>query len=221
MLENINTQAMSTTYPKVIALTGGIGSGKSTLCELLSTYGIPSIDTDQIARQVVMPNSAGLTAVTEKFGESILNADSTLNRAELRKIIFNDASKKQQLEAILHPLIQAETKRQIEQMQNPDSALRPALILVAIPLLTEVMKKTGIKPGYIDEIWVIDTSVEQQRQQASVRDGVSLEQIEKIINQQAKREDRLKIADHVIQNNGDIRLLEHQVSEVLKKYAIN
>lgn len=203
--------------PKVIGLTGGIGSGKSTFSQLCADFQIPTIDTDIIAREVVTPNSLGLNAVTEQFGPSIINRDGTLNRAKLREIIFNDPSAKKQLEAILHPLIQEETQQQLKQIRQ-NTQPSPPFILVAIPLLTEGIQKTGLKPNYLDEIWVMDTSVEQQLQQASHRDSAKVEQIQKIINQQASREDRLKIADVVIHNNGDLQALKDQVKQIIGRF---
>ena len=201
---------------KVIGLTGGIGSGKSTVCQLFAEYQIPTIDTDIIARELVEPKSEGLEAIIKQFGSSILNADQTLNRAQLRELIFNDANAKQQLESILHPLIQRETQLQVEAIKQ-NLTVSPTLILVAIPLLAESFKKKGNKPSYIDEVWVIDTTVVQQLKQACTRDGASLEQIEKIIEQQASRAERFAIADRVIENMGDIDLLKKQVDQIMNQ----
>ena len=215
----ISTHTQSDSSPsnsKVIGLTGGIGSGKSTVSQLFAKYQIPTIDTDIIAREMVEPKSVGLEAIIKQFGSSILNADQTLNRAQLREIIFNDSNAKQQLESILHPLIQRETERQVELIKQSPT-VSPGLILVAIPLLAESIKKKGHKPNYIDEIWVIDTTVAQQLKQASARDGASLEQIENIINQQASRAERLAIADRVIENMGDIALLKEQVDQIMNQ----
>lgn len=105
--------------PFVVGLTGGIGSGKSTVSHLLKeAYHIPTIDADQIARELVTPNSNGLNAIVQQFGYHILNPDTSLNRRALREIIFNDPHAKQQLEAILHPMIQAEVQTQITQLQK-------------------------------------------------------------------------------------------------------
>jgi len=200
--------------PLIIGLTGGIGSGKSTVSRLLQeTYQVPTIDTDQIARELVTPNSAGLHAIKQQFGTGILNHDATLNRRALREIIFNDSNAKQQLEAILHPMIQNEVQTQISQLQK--ILPPPSFILVAIPLLTESIKKNGEKPDYLDQIWVVDTSVEQQLKQACQRDQNTPEQIQKIINQQASRAERLAIADVVIHNTGDIDALKKQLHHIM------
>ena len=203
--------------PKIIGLTGGIGSGKSTLSQLFADYNIPTIDTDIVARQVVTPGSIGLQQICTAFGQSILEEDGTLNRAKLRELIFNDPEAKSQLEAILHPLIQAETERQVtelvKKLQNSKSI---PFVLIAIPLLIESIQKNGHKPEYINEVWVIDTPPEQQIKRASQRDQSSTTQIRKIIALQASREQRLASADRVIENDGDIEKLRRQVQQIMQ-----
>ncbi len=206
--------------PKVIGLTGGIGSGKSTLSQLFADYNIPTIDTDLLARQAVTPGSIGLQQICNTFGKSILNEDGTLNRGLLRELIFNDPEAKKQLEAILHPLIQTETERQVTDLvwQSQNSNPIPFL-LVAIPLLVEGIHKKGHKPEYIDEIWVIDTPQEQQIQRACQRDQSSAAQIEKIIALQASREQRLAVADRVINNDGNLDKLKQQVQQIMQIFV--
>lgn len=214
--------------PLIIGLTGGIGSGKSTVSQILSEYNIPTIDTDLISRQLVTPNSAGLNAIEQQFGERILNHDATLNRSALREIIFNDHTAKKQLEAILHPMIQTEVQKQITKLKqkstperlllsNLNSACPPPLIIVAIPLLAESIQKNGHTPDYLDQIWVVDTSVEQQLKQACQRDQSSPEQIQKIIDQQASRQERLAIADVIITNTGNLNDLQQQLQHIIAR----
>lgn len=198
---------------KVIGLTGGIGSGKSTVSHYLTQINIPVIDTDIIARQLVEPNSPGLQQIIELFGVTFLNADGSLNRTLLRTKIFNDSQAKTALESLLHPLIQAETGKQIQYYKKQ---LQP-IIFVAIPLLVEGIIKKGTRPGYIDEIWVVDCSIDKQLQQASQRDNSDSSQIQKIINQQATRQERLAYSDEVISNNGSIKELLEQTQELLIK----
>ncbi|GKT11694.1 MAG: dephospho-CoA kinase [Thiomicrorhabdus sp.] len=211
-----NSNALDNKTIKTIGLTGGIGSGKSTLSELFTGYGIPTIDTDLIAREVVQANSVGLNAIIKQFGHSILNENHTLDRAKLREIIFNDATAKHQLEAMLHPLIQAETQHQIVVLKETKEP-KINFILVAIPLLTETIQKRGGKPDYLDEVWVIDTTVEQQLAHASQRDGASPELIQKIIDQQASRQARRDIADRVIDNRGELEQLKQQVKLIVEE----
>lgn len=203
--------------PKIIGLTGGIGSGKSTLSQLFADYNVPTIDTDIVARQVVTPGSMGLQKICTAFGQSILEEDGTLNRGKLRDLIFNDPEAKLQLEAILHPLIQAETERQVTELVKKSKNSKPIpFVLVAIPLLIEGIQKNGHKPEYIDEVWVIDTPQEQQIKRASQRDQSSATQIKKIIALQASREQRLASADRVIENNGDIEKLRRKVQQIMQ-----
>jgi len=194
----------------IVGITGGIGSGKSTVTNLLSKQGIAIVDTDILARNVVEIGSVGLQQVSEYFGKDCLKKDGTLNRAYLRELIFNDASAKKKLESILHPLIQTETLKQIEELKK----LKPTHIIVAIPLLVETILKTFTRPGYLDEIWVVDCPVKQQIQRAMQRDGNNKILIEKIIAQQASREQRLQYADFVIDNSHG---LEHLKTTLLNK----
>ncbi len=206
--------------PKIVGLTGGIGSGKSTLSQLFAEHNIPTIDTDLLARQAVIPGSIGLQKICCAFGQSILEKDGTLNRGKLRELIFNDPVAKLELETILHPLIQSATERQITELVRTTQNSQPIpFLLVAIPLLVEGIQKNGYKPEYIDEIWVIDTPQEQQIQRASQRDQSSATQIEKIIAQQASREQRLALADRVITNDGDIEKLKLQVQQIMQEFV--
>lgn len=196
---------------KVIALTGGIGSGKTTVSDILKKQNIPIIDTDIIAREVVEPGSFGLTKIIEIFGNNYLNADGSLNRTLLRNKIFNDTDAKQKLERVLHPLIQEETLKQLEKQKQK----LPPYIVIAIPLLIENIKNKTTRPGYIDEIWVVDCLEEQQIERASKRDKSNIDLIQKIIGQQATREDRLRYADQVINNNGALETLENQIQTLI------
>ena len=193
----------------VIGLTGGIGSGKSTVTNLLEKQGVKIIDTDIIARNLVQPSSAALTKISDKFGSDILNNDGSLNRAKLRQIIFNNEQKKRQLEEILHPLIQQNVRQQIAENQKTFS-----IIVVAIPLLVEAIIK-GKRPDYLDKIWVVDCSVEVQIARATVRDQNTEAQIKQIIKAQATRAQRLEQADNVIDNSGSISQLEAQIKQLL------
>ncbi len=208
------------TPPKIIGLTGGIGSGKSTISQLFANYGIPTIDTDLIARQVVIPGSVGLQKIRQIFGKTILQEDGTLNRGHLRELIFNDPTAKQQLEAILHPLIQAETESQVACLVKKSRTGNPLpFVLVAIPLLVEGILKQGHKPEYIDEIWVIDSPQEQQIQRACQRDQSTTTQIEKIIAMQASRAQRLAVADRIIHNDGNLEKLKLQVQQIMQRFT--
>ncbi len=199
---------------KTIGLTGGIGSGKSTVTDYLQSLNIPVIDTDLIAREVVEPGSSGLEQVVKYFGHDILNPDGSLNRRQLREIVFDNPQQKTQLESILHPLIQQQTEQQILEYQKQSN-----LIVVAIPLLIEAVLKNQ-RPAYLDEIWVIDCPPELQIDRASQRDQNSREQIQKIIDLQVSREQRLLYADKVIHNTGSIEHLYQEIDNILKTTLI-
>ena len=199
---------------KVIGLTGGIGSGKTTITTILEKQNIPIIDTDLISRDVVKPSTEGLKQVVNYFSQECLNSNGTLNRAWMRNTIFNDAKAKLALEAILHPLIKRQTLQEITKYKKTN----PSHIIVAIPLLIETIKKQTTRPGYIDEIWVVDCSVEQQITRAMQRDGNDRTLIEKIIAQQATRQERLQYADYVIDNTQSVKELEQKLLNKLNKH---
>ena len=210
---------MSKHLPLTIGLTGGIGSGKSTVCELFAQQGIPVIDTDQIARLVVEPESTGLKLVAEQLGPQYINDEGQLDRAKLREAIFTDPAKKQILESILHPLIRQTMHQQIQNLQriNKEKNAHYPFILVAIPLLVEGIKD-NLKPDYLDEIWVVDCSVDKQMARAVSRDQQNAQQIEAIIKQQASREARLKWADRVIQNQAGLPELNRQIAKIMDSF---
>ena len=195
----------------VIGLTGGIGSGKTAMTNYLKKKGFPVIDTDLIAREVVAPKSEGLNKVIKAFGSEYLNFDKSLNREKLRELIFNDPQKKKQLESLLHPLIQDQTKQQIATRKTK----KKPYVFVAIPLLIELILKSG-KPDYIDEIWVIQSDQEYQITRASHRDDATAADIKNIINQQATAEQRIKYADRIIENNADLPHLYQQIDCLIK-----
>lgn len=196
---------------KIVGLTGGIGSGKSSVTALLTEFTIPVIDTDILARQLVEPGSVALQEITDLFGANFIQKDGQLNRALLRKHVFNDTEKKQQLENILHPKIQAATQEKIAFYQQQNAKL----IVIAIPLLVEGIIKNGEKPHYIDIIWVVDCSEQQQLERASQRDNNDPALIQKIIDQQVKRNTRLEYADQIIDNSGDAIALRQQVKKLV------
>lgn len=191
----------------VIGLTGGIGSGKSTVAELFKKKGVTIIDTDQLARDAIQTNQSAFKKIIEKFGSAILLKDNTLNRAELRKIVFKNPEKRLWLEQLLHPLIRAEMQRQIE------SATSNYCIAV-IPLLIETMPNP-----LINRILVVDTSETQQLQRAGMRDQLSEADIAAIIKSQVSREKRLAAAEDVIHNNGTVEELMPQVEKYHQLYV--
>ena len=189
-----------------VGLTGGIGSGKSTVCNLFKQHAISIIDADEIAHALVMPGKKALKQIAEHFGQSYITDKGTLNRALLRKIIFNNAEKKQQLESIMHPLVYAEIEHQL-------SLLSDAYCIIAIPLLIE----TGMQ-DLVDHILVIDCPMEMQLNRVKLRDQLNNTQIMTIINTQVCRAERLTHADSIIYNTQDVTYLNHQVDKLHPKF---
>ncbi len=189
-----------------IALTGGIGCGKSTVCELFRERGIPVIDTDVIARELVLPGMPALTKIGDIFGRDLINKNGELDRKKLAGIVFRDDQLKQQLESILHPLIRDEVERQIAELDSP-------YCIVAIPLLFE----TGQQKKYPHKL-VIDCDPEQQLERTRARDERTTEQIQEIIDAQISRSERLKLADEIIDNRGTAEKLIPQVDALHRKF---
>ena len=190
----------------VIGLTGGIGSGKSTVAKMFVTLGVPVIDMDQIARQVVEPGQTALTQITHEFGASILDADGRLNRRKLRELIFESVENRRSLEAILHPLIRQETQRQI-------SKLDAAYCIVVIPLLLESNQRS-----LIDRILVVDVPEALQITRTMQRDHVSTSDVQKILAAQVNRSSRLAAADDVIDNSAGLEQVRIRVAELDQQY---
>ena len=189
-----------------VALTGGIGSGKSTVAHAFARLGITIIDADIIARQVVEPNTPALNAIEAHFGRRVIQADGTLNRRQLRECIFSDSSEKAWLNALLHPIIHQETQRQI-------AAARSPYVLWVVPLLVENQLQHKA-----DRTLVIDVSRETQIQRTMARDHVSREHAEQILAAQATREARLAVADDVIDNNGAPDAIASDVARLHAQY---
>ncbi len=190
----------------VIGLTGGIGSGKTAVSDLFAKKGIDIIDADVVARQVVEPGSEALLKIADKFGEQSILSDGSLNRPFIRQLVFADKSNKQWIDDLLHPLIRAVMNQQIKQAQSP-------YCILAVPLLVE----NGMNK-MVDRVLVVDVDEHTQLQRASARDGQSKEQVQKIINAQASRKERLHLADDTIDNSATLDELIPQVERLHKQY---
>ncbi|ACT05505.1 dephospho-CoA kinase [Dickeya chrysanthemi Ech1591] len=190
----------------IVALTGGIGSGKSTVAQGFATLGATIIDADVIARQVVAPGQPALAAIVEHFGREILQPDGALNRPALRECIFSSQEDKRWLNALLHPLIQQETQRQLAAVATPYA-------LWVVPLLVENQLQ-----GKAHRVLVVDVPLETQVQRTMDRDGVSRTQAEKILASQASREQRLACADDIIDNNNNPSLLAPRIAALHQHY---
>ncbi|HBQ1809062.1 dephospho-CoA kinase [Klebsiella aerogenes] len=191
-----------------VALTGGIGSGKSTVADEFAHQGVTVIDADIIARQVVEPGTPALLAIAERFGPQMINDDGSLNRRRLRERIFAHSEDKAWLNALLHPLIQQETRRQMQASTSP-------YLLWVVPLLVE-----NRLTDKADRILVVDVPKETQIERTIRRDGVSREHAEHILAAQATREQRLAAADDVIENMGSADAVASHVARLHDKYLM-
>lgn len=189
-----------------VALTGGIGSGKSTVANAFAALGVAIIDADIIARQVVQPASPALSAIAEHFGADMILADGSLNRRLLRERIFASPAEKSWLDGLLHPLIHQQTQRQMAQARSP-------YVLWVVPLLVE-----NQLADKADRVLVVDVSRETQISRTMQRDGVSREHAENILAAQATREARLAVADDVIDNNGAPDAIASDVARLHEAY---
>ncbi|NIH11644.1 MAG: dephospho-CoA kinase [Serratia symbiotica] len=190
----------------IVALTGGIGSGKSTVANAFARHGVAVVDADVIARQVVEPGNPALAKIAERFGNEILLASGALNRAVLRQRIFSQPDGKIWLNQLLHPLIRQETQRQLAQATSPYA-------LWVVPLLVE----NGLQDR-ADRVLVIDVNTETQRARTVARDGISRQQVQDILSAQATREQRLAIADDIIDNSGIALEIELSVDALHRRY---
>lgn len=191
----------------VVGLTGGIATGKSTVAILFTKLGVPVIDADAIARDLTKPNSPAFDAIVNHFKPSLLQPDGTLNRSKLRDIVFSNEKDRRWLEALLHPLIEEEIKKQLQPLKAP-------YCIVVIPLLVEVEPYS-----FIDRILVIDTPEALQIERAMQRDRAPISQIKAIMKTQAKRHHRLAKAQDIILNTSSLTALETQVKKLHDKYT--
>jgi dephospho-CoA kinase len=190
----------------VIGLTGGIGSGKTTVANMFAELGVDIIDTDIIARQLVAPGQTALKDIAHHFGQSILNSDGQLDRHKLAKITFNNDTERDALESILHPAIKKTMLKELNAVSAP-------YCIAVIPLLIE----TG-QQQLVDRVLVVDCDPVDQLQRVQQRDQRSEAQIVSIINSQASQSARLNVADDIIQNSADLDKLHQQVIKLHKKY---
>ena len=207
-LAAMNPTANKSFRPLLIALTGGIASGKSAVAEIFAQVGAPVLDTDQIARDVVEPGTPTLAKLVAEFGSDILDANGRLDRARMRARVFADPEQRKRLEAITHPAIREELASRAQRAQGPYQ-------IHVIPLLVE----SGRADLY-DRVLLVDTSEEDQLKRLLARDSSSPEQARQILAAQASREDRLDAADDVIVNTGTLQDLHQFVQTLHRNYTI-
>jgi dephospho-CoA kinase len=194
-------------HPYTVALTGGIASGKSEAARRFAARGASVIDADAVARELVQPGMPALAEIAAAFGPEVLDPGGSLERAEMRALVFGDAAARRRLEAILHPRVRA------EMLVRTDAASGPYVLLV-IPLFVETA-------GYewVDRVAVVDLPRELQLARAIARDRMAPSLAEAMIDAQASREERVAAADDVIDNSGTPEALDAQVEALHAKYA--
>ena len=193
--------------PYVVGLTGGIGSGKSAAADLLAARGALVVDTDQIAHQLTAPGGAAMEPIREAFGNGVVAADGALNRAAMRALAFEDPDARKRLEAILHPMIRAESERQCR------AATTPYVVLV-VPLLIE----SGTYRERVRRLCVVDCPEDVQVLRVMQRSGLEERQVRAIMAAQASRAERLAAADDVIDNSRGYEELAAQVERLHGAY---
>ncbi len=201
---------MNTNHPIRVGLTGGIGSGKSTVAGLLRDQGIPVIDADAISRSVTAVGGAALPAIRERFGPNSIDVLGAMDRTYIRKRVFQDPNERQALEAIVHPWIRQTIHEQAQACNAP-------WVVLDLPLLCE-------SPQWREQVrwvWVVDCTENTQIQRVMARSGWSREQVLAVMEQQCSRSERLAMADAVIHNEGiDLAKLAQSVQTVVAQFGL-
>ena len=191
----------------VVGLTGGIGSGKSAATERFAHLGAAVVDTDGIAHQLTGPEGAAMPLLVDAFGDDIQRDDGALDRARMRELVFSDPNARQRLESILHPMIRAESERLCQTATS-------AYVILAVPLLVE----SGTYRDRCDRVCVVDCPPALQLSRVRQRNGLTEARIRSIMDAQASREQRLAIADDVIDNSHGLDALTARVAELDRRY---
>jgi dephospho-CoA kinase len=193
---------------KLVGLTGGIASGKSTVAEILKRQGAAIINADVLAREVVEPGHQAWTEIVNTFGIAVLQPDRTLDRQKLRAIIFDDAAARKKIESIIHPQVRALAEQRIRE----HAVAGYAVIVYEVPLLFEGNLQEWLRP-----VILVACDVDTQRNRLQSRDNLSAAQAQKHIDAQMSLEAKRRLADYVIENNGSLEDLKRQVQAVLEK----
>jgi dephospho-CoA kinase len=193
--------------PFIVALTGGIGSGKSSVADILRELGAAVIDTDEIAHSLTAPGQAGAAAIREQFGPGYLLASGALDRDRMRALVFADPEAKQKLEAILHPMIRAAVAEAIRCARGP-------YVVIVVPLLIE----TGAYRKFAQRVLVVDASEEQQIARVVKRSGLTPDAVRAIMASQATRAERLRHADDIVRNETNLARLRAETTALHRDY---
>ena len=197
-----------------IGLTGGIGSGKSTVASMLSNMGAVVMDADAISRQLTAPGGKALEAIAQTFGSHMIGADGAMDRQAMRALVFANPGARQQLEAIIHPLVTQTIRQQAQ--AAVDAGAR--VVVLDIPLLVEGADRWRKE---VDKILVVDCTVDTQIERVMQRSGLQREEVQRIIAQQASREQRAQVADVLLLNEGlDMTALQAEVEKVARQFGL-
>jgi dephospho-CoA kinase len=196
-----------------VGLTGGIGSGKSTVASLFKECGVLVIDSDIISHQMTQSGGMAIAAIRTTFGDDYIDASGALNRALMRQLIFSDRAAKLHLEAILHPLIRAQIMVQVDNANTNSTHTSPYLLLV-IPLLFETLSYRE----FVQRTLVVDCAETTQIARTMQRSGLDEQAVRTIMASQITRVERLRLADEIIQNDGSLDTLRQQVNQLHQRY---
>jgi dephospho-CoA kinase len=195
---------------KLIGLTGGIASGKSTVATILKQLGAAVINADELSREVVQPGKGAWKEIVETFGANVLQSDKTLDRKKLRAVVFDNPDARKKLEAIIHPKVRALAEEKIREL----AAAGRSIIVYEVPLLFEGQLHHWLRP-----VILVACDINTQRQRLRDRDQLTNTEAQQHIDAQMSLEEKRKLADYVIENNGNIEELEQQVKSVLENIA--
>jgi dephospho-CoA kinase len=200
--------------PLRLGLTGGIGSGKSTVASIMASAGAAVMDADAISRALTLPGGRAIPAILAEFGEQLIAPDGAMNRDAMRALVFSNPESKRQLEAIIHPLV----GQVLQEESIAATAAGHACLVYDVPLLVESGERWRRQ---VDWVCVVDCSVETQIQRVMSRSQLGRAEIERIISQQASRQQRLDCADAVIFNEGiDLAHLKQLVHEMMARFGL-
>jgi len=193
---------------KLIGLTGGIASGKSTVAAILRRLGVAIVNADELSREVVQPGTPGWKEIVDTFGTEILQPDGTVDRQRLRKIIFSDPAARKKLEAVIHPRVRALAQQRFQE----HAAAGFEIVVYEVPLLFEGNLQNSLRP-----VVLVATNVETQKNRLQDRDHLAESEAEKHITAQMSLEEKRRLADYVIENDGTLDELERRVRAVLEE----
>jgi len=193
--------------PFAVGLTGGIGSGKTAVAELFAQLGAGVVDTDEIAHELTGPGRAAVSEIARRFGPQFAKADGSLDRVRMRKLAFEDVRARKDLESILHPLIRHEAERRVANSTAP-------YVILVVPLLLE----SGAYQTLVRRVLVVDSDQETRIDRVRRRDDRPREEILAIMSSQVDQAERLRHADDVIRNDGELAALKPQVAALHRKY---